>query len=65
MTNFFTNLKTAASNVVMFAAAIVMTGFAFAFVGMLALFGLLAVGVAMIAAPFVMNAPAASDNATS
>jgi len=44
MTNFFTNLKTAASNVVMFAAAIVMTGFAFAFVGMLALFGLLAVG---------------------
>jgi len=52
MTNLINKLTTAISNTVLFAAAIVMAGLGFAVAGTLALFALVAVGVAMIAAPF-------------
>lgn len=53
MTNLMTRIKSAVSNTVLFAAAIVMAGLGFALMGMLALFALITVGVALIAAPFV------------
>lgn len=56
MTNLINNLTHAISNIVLFAAAIVMAGLGFAFMGMLAVFALVAVGVAMIASPFVAQA---------
>ncbi len=52
MTNLIHKLSSALSNAVLFAAAVIMAGLGFAVVGTLALFALLAVGVAMIAAPF-------------
>ncbi len=55
MTNLINKLANALTNIVLFAAAVVMAGIGFAVVGTLALFGLLAIGVAMIAAPFVTN----------
>lgn len=63
MTNLITPMKSAVSNTVVFAAAIAMAGLGFAFVGMLALFGLIAVGVAMIAAPFAAQRVDADDAA--
>lgn len=53
MTNLINKIKSTVSNIVLFTAAIAMTGLGFAFVGMMALFALVAVGMAMIAAPFV------------
>ena len=63
MTNLITKLKSALSNVVLIAAAIFMAGLCFAFIGALALFGLMAVGVALIAAPFVTPLVLGSDYA--
>jgi len=57
-------LTSAISNTVLFTAAIVMTGLGFALVGMLALFALMAVGVALIASPFVTVAQSTVDNET-
>lgn len=53
MTSLINKFSTAVSSTVLFAAAIVMAGLGFAFLGMLALFALMALGVALIAAPFV------------
>ena len=62
MTTLINTITTAISNTVLFAAAIVMAGLGFVFVGTLALFALMAVGVAMIASPFVALAvPAPAD----
>lgn len=62
MNTLIKTITTAISNTVLFAAAIVMAGLGFVFVGTLALFALMAVGVAMIASPFVaLAAPAPSD----
>lgn len=52
MTNLINKLSTALSNIFLFAAAVVIAGLGFAVVSTLALFALLAVAVAMIAAPF-------------
>lgn len=60
MTTLITKTKTALSNAVLFATAIFMVGLGFAFVGTIALFGLIAVGAAMIASLIVtpsMDAP--------
>ena len=67
MTNLITKITSALSNAVLLAAALVMAGLGFAFVGTLALFALMAVGVAVIAAPFVaqpQQADADADIAT-
>ncbi|MEL7345080.1 MAG: hypothetical protein AAFN59_09510 [Pseudomonadota bacterium] len=53
MTNLIKKLSAALSNTVLFAAAIIMAGLGFAVVGTLALFALVAFGIALIAAPFV------------
>ncbi|MCF2869685.1 hypothetical protein L0664_01280 [Octadecabacter sp. G9-8] len=67
MTNLIIKLKSAVSNAVLFASATFMVGLGFAFVGTIALFGLVAVGVAMIAALFVtppVQAPNDAEIAT-
>ena len=65
MTNLITKTKAAVSNTVLFAAAVIMMGLGFAFVGALALFGLMAMGVALLAAPFVARpVPATADAKT-
>ncbi len=64
MTNLINKTTNALSNTILFAAAVVLTGLGFAVIGTLALFGLMAVGVAMIASPFAMMAkpePAPAD----
>lgn len=61
MTNLINKISTALSNTVLFAAAVVMAGLGFAVVGTLALFALLAIGVAMIAAPFAKSQPQPND----
>jgi hypothetical protein len=62
MTTLINKFTSAVSNAVLFAAAFLMVGLGFAFVGTLALFALIAVGVAMIASPFITLAqPAAAD----
>ena len=62
MTNLIAKFKTAASNAALFATAVFMIGLGFAFVGTIALFGLVAVGAAMIASLFVTRAvPAQTD----
>lgn len=52
MTTLKTKLTNALSTTVLVAATVVMAGLGFAVIGTLALFALVAVGVAMIAAPF-------------
>lgn len=62
MTDLITSTRSALSNTVLSVAAVVMAGLGFAVVGTLALFALLAVGVAMIAAPIVSGLqPATAD----
>ena len=56
MTNLLNKLRSALSNTALFGAAIFMAGLGFAVVGTLAQFALMAVGVAMLAAPFVGQA---------
>lgn len=56
MTNLITKLTTALTNTVLFAAAIVMAGLGFAFLGTLTLFGVMTVGVAILVSPFVKRA---------
>lgn len=63
MTNLMTKLTATVSSTVLFAAAVVMAGLSFAVVGTLALFALMAVGIALIAAPFVKMAEAAPADA--
>ncbi|WP_108814347.1 hypothetical protein [Loktanella sp. Alg231-35] len=62
MTTLIAKLKNAVSNAALFATAIFMVGLGFAFVGTIALFGLIAVGAAMIASFFVTPVmPAQTD----
>lgn len=63
MTTLITKTKTALSSAVLFATAIFMVGLGFAFVGTIALFGLIAVGAAMIAALFITPAMDAATDA--
>ena len=63
MTTLITKTKTALSSAVLFATAIFMVGLGFAFVGTIALFGLIAVGAAMIASPFATPAMSAPTDA--
>jgi hypothetical protein len=63
MTTLITKTKTALSNAVLFATAIFMVGLGFAFVGTIALFGLIAVGAAMIASLFITPAMDAATDA--
>jgi hypothetical protein len=62
MTTLINKFTSALSNAVLFAAAIAMAGLGFAVVGTLALFAMMAVGVAMIAAPFVRQPQPATDD---
>ena len=65
MTNLITKLKSALSTAVLFASAIFMVGLGIAFVGTITLFGLVAVGVAMIASAFVTSpVPVSTDAET-
>lgn len=52
MTNLINKFKSALSTAVLLAAGVVMIGLGFAFVGTIALIGLAAVGVAVIASLF-------------
>lgn len=63
MTTLITKTKTALSNAVLFATAIFMVGLGFAFVGTIALFGLIAVGAAMIASLFITPSMDAANDA--
>lgn len=63
MTTLITKTKTALSNAVLFATAIFMVGLGFAFVGTIALFGLIAVGAAMIASLFIRPSMDAATDA--
>lgn len=63
MTTLITKTKTALSNAVLFAIAIFMVGLGFAFVGTIALFGLVAVGAAMIGSLFITPAMASTTDA--
>lgn len=63
MTTLITKTKTALSNAVLFATAIFMVGLGFAFVGTIALFGLIAVGAAMIASLFITPSMDAATDA--
>jgi hypothetical protein len=53
MSKLFTKIKSAVSNAAIFAAGVFMVGLGFAFVGTIALFGLVAVGAALVASLFV------------
>lgn len=65
MTNLTNKLTTAASNAVLFTAGLVLAGLGFAIVGSVALFALMAVGVALVAAPFIaQEKPVASEAET-
>lgn len=55
MTNLITKLKSALSNIALFGVTIVMAGLGFALMGTLAMFALLAMGVALMAAPFLQS----------
>ena len=56
MKNLINKITTAVSGVVLFAAAIAMAGLGFAVIATLALFALIAIGVALLAAPFAKTA---------
>ena len=62
MNTLMQKIGNAVSNTILFAAAIAMAGLGFAVVGTIALFGLMAVGVALIAAPFVAQPKTAAAN---
>ena len=66
MTDLITKLKSALSNAILFAAGLFMLGLGLAFVGTIALFGLVAVGVAMIASLMIArpDQPATVDAET-
>ncbi len=53
MNNLINKITSAVSGAVLFAAACVMAGLGFAVLGTLAVFALFAVGIALLAAPFV------------
>ena len=56
MTTLINKITTAVSGAVLFAAAIAMAGLGFAVIATLALFAFLAVGIALLAAPFANTA---------
>ena len=60
MNTFITKIKTAVSTFVLFAASCVIAGFGFAMIALLAVFAFLAMGVALLAAPFI-GFPAPQD----
>lgn len=62
MTNLIAKIKSVVSATALLATTIVMGGLGFAFVGMLALFALITLGVALIAAPFVALRPVAGQD---
>ncbi|MEE4188730.1 MAG: hypothetical protein V2I76_09835 [Roseobacter sp.] len=65
MTTLIAKTKTALLNATLFAIGLFMVGLGFAFVGTIALFGIVAVGVAMIASLFVtLEPPKATDAET-
>jgi len=53
MKNLINKITTAVSGAVLFAAALAMAGLGFAVLGTLALFAIMALGLALLAAPFV------------
>lgn len=53
MTNLINKFSSALSNTVLFATGVTLAGLSFIFLGTIALFALMAVGVALIASPFV------------
>ena len=55
MTDLKNKISAALINTVLFAATIALAGLGFALIGTLALFGVIAVGIAMIAAPFALK----------
>ena len=61
MTNLIAKLTSAMSNTVLFIAAVIMVGLGFAVIGTLALFALMAIGVAIIASPFLTRADTQTD----
>ncbi|WP_375279824.1 hypothetical protein [Pseudooctadecabacter sp.] len=63
MTTLMSKFKSAVSTTVVCAAGVVMMGLGFALVGTLALFGLVAIGIALLAAPFVAPTLQASADA--
>ena len=60
MNTLKTKITTAVSTAVLFAAAVVMTGLGFALAAALAIFAFMALAVALVCAPFVGRADAAS-----
>ena len=63
MNTLFNKIASALSGVVVFFAACVMAGIGFAALGILALFALVAVGVALLAAPFAKAEQPEADDA--
>jgi len=63
MTNLITKLKSAVSNIALFGVTIVMAGLGFALMGTLAMFALVAMGVALIAAPFLQSSQPCGNDA--
>lgn len=57
MTNLTNKITSGLSTIVLAILGAVMVGLGFAFLGMLTLFALIGVGVALLAAPFVKMAP--------
>lgn len=65
MNTLIDTFKSAVSTAVLFMAGLFTVGLGFAFVGTIALFGLVAVGIALVAAPFVApRVPASGDAET-
>jgi hypothetical protein len=65
MNTLITKLTSAISGAVLFAAGCVMAGLGFALVAMLAVFGFVALGVALLATPFLgWSQPHPSDPAS-
>jgi membrane protein implicated in regulation of membrane protease activity len=61
MTTLIEKLTSAMSSTVLFIAAVIMAGLGFAVIGTLALFALVAIGVAIIASPFLARADTQTD----
>ena len=63
MRTFLTKITATFSQIVVLTAAAVMTGLGFAAIAMLAVFAFIAVGIAMLAAPFAAQAAAPVEDA--
>lgn len=62
MTTLINKITTAVSGAVLFAAAIAMAGLGFAVIATLAFFAFLAIGIALLAAPFARTASEEDEN---